>query len=160
MAKIRIDQVVEVGVIGLAGYLVWSLMSSSSNTSSSSSPLDALAQAIQAHEGWTPGSVSFRNNNPGNLKYAGQSGATGADASGFAIFPDYATGFQALKNQLALDASRNPSWTLPQFFSKYLGGDPYSPEVTNQGDPFAYAASVANKLGVYITTTLGQIING
>ncbi len=41
------------------------------------------------------GSRSFRNNNPGNIKYgpfAASHGAIGQDSGGFAVFPDYATG--------------------------------------------------------------------
>lgn len=143
---------VELGVLGLIGYAIYKVISGGSMTA-----LDAAASAIQQHEGWAPGSVSFRNNNPGNLKYAGQPAATGADASGFAIFPDYQSGFDALKAQLALDASRNPGWTLTQFFSKYLGGDPYNPQTTNQGNPFSYAADVAGKIGADVGATIGQL---
>lgn len=140
-------------VVGAIGWILYMELTGGFNVS----PLDAVATAIQNHEGYYPGSVSYRNNNPGNLKYAGQPGATGADARGFAIFPDFATGFQALKNQLALDASRNPDWTLTQFFSKYLGGNPYSPETTGQGNPFSYAADVAKQLGVAVNATIGSL---
>lgn len=47
------------------------------------------------------GSRAWRNNNPGNLKYedpqyATARGVIGTDYSGFAIFPDYNTGYAAL----------------------------------------------------------------
>lgn len=150
-------KLVELGVLAVLGYLVYQQVIGGSV---GSTPLDAVAQAIQSHEGWAPGSVSFRNNNPGNLKYAGQPGATGADANGFAVFPTYDAGFQALKNQLSLDASRNPDWTLTQFFTKYLGGNPYNPQVTNQGDPFAYASDVASKIGAAVTDGIGKLFGG
>ena len=67
--------------------------------------VDSIAAAIQQREGWAPGSRSFRNNNPGNLRYVGQPGAA-ADADGFAVFSSYASGMQALKSQIMLDASR------------------------------------------------------
>ena len=62
--------------------------------------LSALASAHQEHEGFFPGSVSQRNNNPGNLKYIGQAGATGKDERNFAIFPTLQAGMVALKNDL------------------------------------------------------------
>lgn len=123
--------------------------------------LQSLADAITNVEGG-PGNLNFRNNNPGNLKFAGQPGATGADPSnGFAIFPDMATGNQALLNQLNKDVSQNSSLTLTQYFAKYLGQSNYlQPAVTNQGNPFTYASSVAGKLGVSPDTTLGQLFGG
>lgn len=144
---------IELGIVGLIGYAIYQQLVGGSVAS----PLDAVALAIQGHEGWAPGSVSFRNNNPGNLKYAGQAGATGADANGFAVFPTYDAGFQALKNQLALDASRNPAWTLTQFFTKYLGGNPYNPQVTGEGNPFTYAADVASKIGASVSDSIGKL---
>lgn len=53
--------------------------------------LHDLALAHQTHEGWFPGSMSYRNNNPGNLR--GKDGA-------FQIFPSYQAGFTALQNDL------------------------------------------------------------
>lgn len=49
-------------------------------------------------EGKGDGSRSFKNHNPGNIKYGPwekANGAIGADANGFAIFPDDATGEKA-----------------------------------------------------------------
>jgi len=56
------------------------------------------------------------NNNPGNLRYAGQAGATQGEG-GFAKFKTPEAGIQALHDQIALDASRG--LTLAQFISKY-----------------------------------------
>ena len=78
---------------------------------------DAIAQAIQRMEGYAPGTRAYRNNNPGNLRYVGQPGATGADTSGFAIFPSYDAGYAALQKQIELDASRG--LTIEQFIAKY-----------------------------------------
>ena len=50
-----------------------------------------LALAHQMHEGWYPGSKSFRNNNPGNLR-----GAFGV----FIHFPTYGVGLAALEGDL------------------------------------------------------------
>lgn len=43
-------------------------------------------------------SISFRNNNPGNLRFSNFSIRHGAikESCGFAFFPDYKTGFNAL----------------------------------------------------------------
>lgn len=56
------------------------------------------------------------NNNPGNLKFAGQPGAVKGEG-GFAKFSSPAAGLNALYNQVKLDASRG--LTLAQFIYKY-----------------------------------------
>jgi len=74
---------------------------------------DLLKQAIQygvpvTYEevglaGKTGGSRSWRNNNPGNIKYgefARLNGAIGQDSDGFAIFPDVQTGRNAMVSLL------------------------------------------------------------
>ena len=61
------------------------------------------AQGHRKAEGWYPGSRSWRNHNPGNLKFTEYTrglGASGADSGNFCIFPNYATGFEALKTLL------------------------------------------------------------
>lgn len=104
-----------------------------------------IASTIQQVEGYYPGSVAYRNNNPGNLRYVGQAGATGADANGFAIFPDYATGRQALNDQIQLYAARGLS----------VQGmmNIYAP-ASDGNDPNSYAARVAGALGVDPSTSL------
>lgn len=67
--------------------------------------MDSIAQAIQTREGYYPGSLAYRNNNPGNLVYAGQPGAT-PGAGGFAAFSSYSAGYSALENQINLDFTR------------------------------------------------------
>jgi hypothetical protein len=104
-----------------------------------------VANAIQTIEGWFPGSVSQTNNNPGNLVYAGQSGATGASSSGFAIFPTFQAGYQALLNQINLDASRG--LTIAQFASKYAPAQ-------DGNDPTSYAAQIAAATGLSVDDPL------
>ncbi len=53
--------------------------------------LHDLAVAHQQHEGWYPGSKSYRNNNPGNLR-----GPLGV----FITFPTYGVGLAALQGDL------------------------------------------------------------
>lgn len=110
-----------------------------------------MAEAIKKFEGWYPGSRSYRNNNPGNLKYAGQFGATGQDEQGHAIFSTYTLGWNALLAQLRSafnNTSRvyNSSMTLYEFFARYA-----------EGNQIPYAQSVARALGVSPETTLEGI---
>lgn len=57
-----------------------------------------LALAHQKHEGWYKGSMSYRNNNPGNLRL--KSGA-------FAVYPSYAAGLAALEYDLKCKITNN-----------------------------------------------------
>ena len=107
--------------------------------------INTVATAVQTQEGYYPGTLAYTNDNPGNLVFAGQAGAT-QGAGGFAAFPDYATGYNALLNQINLDASRG--YTILQFTTKYLGGDPNNPGVAPGGDPNVYAANIAAAAGV------------
>jgi hypothetical protein len=107
----------------------------------------SVANEIQQLEGWFTGSVSQTNNNPGNLMYAGQPGATGQTAAGFAIFPSYQAGYQALQNQIALDASRG--LTISQFASKYAPAQ-------DGNDPTSYAAQIAAATGLSVNDPLSS----
>lgn len=97
-----------------------------------------LAQAIARYEGFQPGTRAYRNNNPGNLRFAGQTGATGKDGQGFAIFGSEADGWRALERQIELDAGRGH--TLATFFGKYAP--------SHENDTNRYLATVAGWLGV------------
>src|ERR1700722_12369746 len=79
-------------------------------TATSATQTGTLQRSYQNADGSTTtlngGSRAWRNNNPGNLKYDTQAeaiaaGAIGVDSNGFAIFPSYAAGSQALTNVLA-----------------------------------------------------------
>jgi hypothetical protein len=111
--------------------------------------IDAVAQAIQQQEGYYPGSLAYTNNNPGNLRYAGQASAT-QGAGGFAAFPDYAAGYQALLNQISLDASRG--LTILQFTSKYA-------PAADGNNPNAYAVAIANATGLTINDPLAGALS-
>jgi len=103
----------------------------------------ALANAIQNQEGYYPGSVAYTNNNPGNLVYAGQPGAT-AGPGGFAVFSSYDSGYQALTNQIQLDAVRGTD----------VNGNP----VTNVGELISSwaPASAGNDTASYISNVTQQ----
>ncbi len=105
----------------------------------------ALANAIQTQEGFYPGSVAYNNNNPGNLMYAGQPGAT-AGAGGFAVFSSYAAGYQALQNQIQLDAVRgtdvngNPVTTVGELINSWA-------PASAGNDTASYISSVSQQTG-------------
>ena len=61
--------------------------------------------------------MSVVNNNPGNLRMAGQAGAT-EGKGGFAAFETPQAGLQALRRQVALDTQER-GMNLSQFLSKY-----------------------------------------
>jgi len=70
-----------------------------------SAEIDDLALAIRSCEGWREGTRSWRNNNPGNLKYTAltkELGAINQDNGGFCIFSSPANGLKALCDFLKL----------------------------------------------------------
>ena len=110
--------------------------------------LNLMCLAIQKHEGWilNPPSRSVRNNNPGNLVFVGQPGATKEANGRFAVFKTYQDGLNALKNMILNGAKGKskvyfPSDNLYDFFNKY------APKSDNN-DPVRYAEVVAKAMGV------------
>lgn len=105
----------------------------------------AIASAIQNQEGYYPGSLAYTNNNPGNLRYVGQAGAT-QGSGGFAQFPTYEAGYQALVSQINLDATRgtdaagNPTTTVAQLISSWA-------PASDNNDTSAYISSVSSQTG-------------
>jgi len=127
------------------------------DTQSQAPPLDVdkWAEGIVSYEsGGNPNARNFRNNNPGNLKYAKQYGAKGYDKDGFAVFETPELGMKALKAQLSLNLQRNPNFTLVQHMHHYLGGTG-EPKVTAEGDPFKYAQALSKHMGVDAGSPLG-----
>lgn len=106
--------------------------------------VSALAGAITTEEGYYPGSVSYQNNNPGNLVYAGQPGAS-PGVGGFAAFDTLADGQAALNNQITLDATRgtdvngNPTTTVSQLLTSWAP--------PSENDTSSYISSVAAQTG-------------
>ena len=107
--------------------------------------IDTMAGVIQKVEGYYPGSLAYVNNNPGNLIFVGQPGAT-QGAGGFARFDSYADGYQALLDQLTRDAGRG--LTISQEMAKY------APAGQGNNDPGSYAAQIAAAEGVSVDTPL------
>ena len=90
----------------------------------------------------------IRNNNPGNLNYAGQPGAhleTGVSEPRFAAFPTMADGIRALRDQLLRYAERGLT-AVASIISVYA---PPTENVTS-----AYIASLCRHMGVQPDTVL------
>jgi hypothetical protein len=121
--------------------------------------LEAMALSIADFEsGGDLNARSYRNNNPGNLRWSGNldklpwAGALGVDDTNHVVFTDYKSGWNALLKQLYLaftgkSAVYNPGMTLFQFFAKYAEANTQS-----------YARTVAAALGVQPGATLNQIL--
>ncbi|MGZ5000566.1 MAG: hypothetical protein ACXV7F_09715 [Methylomonas sp.] len=83
----------------------------------------------------------IRNNNPGNLNYAGQSGATKESGPGgrFAVFASAEEGLEALSKQLHRWANNGVD-SIEKIISKY------APAIEN--DTKAYMQTIAKRMGV------------
>lgn len=112
---------------------------------------DTIAQTIQKVEGYYPGTLAYVNNNPGNLIYVGQAGATPGQG-GFAAFPSYDAGYQALLNQIQNYANRG--LTIDQMMNLY------APAGQGNNNPTLYANTIAGALGVSTDTTLADALSG
>jgi hypothetical protein len=115
--------------------------------------LIALAKAIEKFEGYAPGTRSYINNNPGNLRWSPYQ--TG-QLAGFSKFATYQDGFDALVYQLTLardgrSVNYQPRFTLYEFFETYA-------PTADDNHPKIYAEFVAKTLGVPPTTTIGSFI--
>lgn len=87
-----------------------------------------------------------RNNNPGNLEFRGQRGATPEDGSGrFAKFGSAEEGVAALARQLQLYGSRGIN-TIEKIISKYAP--------PSENNTAAYVNAMVNRLGVASTKEL------
>jgi len=127
--------------------------------------IEEIAKAVKIKEGffepgsekYPDGSLSFRNNNPGNIlagALAKELGATGEYKSPngltYAVWPTYEDGFYALKKFLMLGfrgdlRSYNIEMNLKEFFKVYSGG----------GE--TYGQFVADKTGIDINTKIRHI---
>lgn len=94
-------------------------------------------------------SLASENNNPGDLREAGQAGST-PGVGGFASFSTPQEGFGALLNDLQSKITKNPDENLVQFSSTYA-------PASDGNNPGQYAANIANKLGVSPSATLGSL---
>lgn len=106
-----------------------------------------LADGIQQHEGWTIGSRSVINNNPGNIKYVGQALASGHDQSNFAECKTPLSGKLLQINDLMLKLTKLT--TIRQIITAY------APPSDN--DTAAYISSIVmffNKRSIPVTADM------
>jgi hypothetical protein len=98
------------------------------------------------------GSRSWRDNNPGNIEagpFADAHGATGSDGR-FAIFPNAATGMQALVSLLSSDGYQE--LTIEQAMERYAPPD--------ENDTDAYTSFIAENVGVDPSTSMSDLAPG
>lgn len=120
--------------------------------------LDNFGEAIKQFEGWSPGSTSYRNNNPGNIKAGSYTrDRIGTDQQNFAVFADVGDGWDALNNYIQAHAADNPTWNFYDFFNYYLHGSTSANPVDSQGNSTAYANYVANYMGVDPNTPVSSL---
>lgn len=106
----------------------------------------SLCIGIKVHEGWFPGSRSYRNNNPGNTRYSSVGYASHykpvlRDKDNFAIFKDYATGWLYLNNLIKEKIYKHPNWTILDLIKEYA-------PATDHNNPEQYALTLRKRLGV------------
>jgi hypothetical protein len=120
--------------------------------------IEEWAYAIKKHEGYFKGSASYRNNNPGNFRCSslvmGELGAVKCSKN-LAVFPDYETGWKALKQFLIYACtnklrSYKSTMTLLQFYQRYAPS-------SDNNNPLNYATCVANDLNISVDTQIGTL---
>jgi hypothetical protein len=146
------------GIVAIvASYFLFVRRSVNPESNSTGASVWTMAAAIQKFEGWYPGSRSYRNNNPGNIRWftakfpSWMVGATGTDESGHVIFDTTAHGMQALVNLLTMaitgkSSIYKPTDTIYDFFGKYA-----------EANQSSYANSVASALGMPVSVPINQI---
>lgn len=138
------------GYAGLADYVV--LWNRGRGLGAIASGYATVADTVVRQEGYNSKLAPL--NNPGNLIYAGQTGATPVVVNGttWASFPTYDAGYQALLNQIALDAGRG--LTIAQFTAKY------APAGQGSNDSVTYAANIAAATGLSVNDPLSAAAGG
>jgi hypothetical protein len=114
------------------------------------SVVDILASAITTQEGG-PGNLNYRNNNPGNLRFVGQTGAVLGEG-GFARWSTWDEGVYALKAQINLDATRgtdaagHPTTTVGELIASWAPA--------SENDTAGYIAAVEQHTGFRASDSL------
>jgi hypothetical protein len=116
--------------------------------------LDRFCEAIMAFEGWEPGSRSYRNCNPGNLR---RSVIQAGTAGGYALLDRFAHGWGALVADVSSKCSGRtattltPASTILEFFRVYAPS-------SDNNHPETYAKFVAARAGLDINTQIGSLM--
>lgn len=153
-------------ILALATQLL-ALVKKSKETKPNYSKLTKWAEAIKEFEGWAApgdkirgtggvsfrGSRSYRQNNPGNLRW---SIYEADNVDNFSVFKTYEDGWKALLHQLTIAATGKssvyrPTMTLLEFFQKYAPSE-------DNNHPETYAKYVANYIGVTPQTLIKDLI--
>ena len=118
-----------------------------------------VIQAIITQEGTCPSPSACQRNNPGNLVYAGQPGASGTPGQ-LATFDTYQDGYNALVNQLGLYAAGTCAACNGQ--PQTIAGtfQIYAPGSVPGNNPTVYAQNVANAVGADPSTPLASVLGG
>lgn len=114
--------------------------------------LEAVADAIMKFEGWRPGSRSYVNRNPGNLRSS--QWQSGSDEKGYAIFIDMGAGYWALYNDLKNKFIGNNKHNLNGYSTLQDLMNVYAP-AGDANDPHVYAHFVA----AWVSAALGRPIS-
>lgn len=114
--------------------------------------MQKISHSIATFEGfYKPGSRAQRNNNPGNLRRAGDNGI---DDNRYGRYSDASLGWAALNNDVRAKITGRtrtglrPDSTLYQFFSVY------APQTENP--TVAYTRFVARQLGIMSSTRFNE----
>lgn len=112
--------------------------------------LEKLADAIRKHEGWYPYSRSWRNNNPGNLRWSKfQTG----QKDNFAYFDSFASGWLALWWDLYCKSTGRTRTKLTGESSLIELFAVWAPR-SDRNNPLAYANQIAKQLNITTETKL------
>lgn len=105
---------------------------------------------------FSEGTLSWRNRNPGNLKFgdfAKKYGALCVGQGGHAIFPNYEAGKEAMQALLFNEDSKYVNLSIFKAISRYAPVN--DPKANNK--PKQYSAYVAKEVGVPVTTILSTL---
>lgn len=117
--------------------------------------LEAFCDAIKQYEGWYPFSRSWRNNNPGNLRWSKfQTG----NKDNFATFPNFATGWLALWWDVFCKCTGRTKTRLGPESNLFDFCNVWAPSADNN-DPKNYAEFIAEKLNIKTTTQLKYFVD-
>jgi hypothetical protein len=115
--------------------------------------VDKIATVIaQVESGGDPNAVSFRHNNPGNLRSWGDLPVVG----GYVQFPTMEAGIAAEKHQIEKNIGRG--LTLKEFFAGKKGIYGGWAPTNDKNDPGAYAATVGKRIGVAPDVPLNKLV--
>ena len=118
----------------------------------------SIDAAIQKFEGYAPGTLAYKNNNPGNLVYAPWEAAYGCSAGGaggFAVCPSYAAG-QQIQDAL-VSTYVDQGLSIQDMLAKW---SPPTAQGNSQQSYQNYVASVASDTGLDPSLPISSQLGG